>query len=104
MFRQRNGRTIKGLIDVARDGYLWFVDRSVVGRDGRMKFVEGKPFVNQNVFKSLDPETGKLKLLNQRSSLGAGPCHLVLDKEGRHLLVANYDSGSVAVLPVGSDG
>ena len=56
---QRNGRTIKGLIDVARDGYLWFLDRSVVGRDGRMKFVEGKPFVHQNVFKSLDPETGR---------------------------------------------
>ena len=25
---QRNGRTIKGLIDVARDGYLWFLERS----------------------------------------------------------------------------
>ena len=24
---QRNGRTVKGLIDVARDGYLWFLDR-----------------------------------------------------------------------------
>jgi alcohol dehydrogenase (cytochrome c) len=56
---QRNGRTVKGLIDVARDGYLWFIDRSVVSRDGRMKFVEGKPFVTQNVFKSLDPETGR---------------------------------------------
>ena len=42
---QRNGRTIKGLIDVARDGYLWFLERSVVGRDGRMKFIEGKPYV-----------------------------------------------------------
>jgi len=56
---QRNGRTIKGLIDVARDGYLWFIDRSVVGRDGRLKFVEGKPFVHQNVFLKLDPETGR---------------------------------------------
>ena len=35
---QRNGRTIKGLIDVARDGYLWFLERS----DGPIKFVEGK--------------------------------------------------------------
>ena len=25
---RRNGRTIKGLIDVARDGYLWFLERS----------------------------------------------------------------------------
>ena len=25
---QRNGRTVKGLIDVARDGYLWFLERT----------------------------------------------------------------------------
>jgi len=52
---QRNGRTYKGLIDVARDGYLWFLERS----SGPIKFVEGKPYVNQNVFRSLDPETGR---------------------------------------------
>ncbi len=56
---QRNGRTIKGLIDAGRDGYLWFIDRSVTDRTGRMKFIDGKPFVTQNVFKSLDPETGR---------------------------------------------
>ena len=52
---QRNGRTYKGLIDVARDGYLWFLERSA----GPIKFVEGKPYVYQNVFRSLDPETGR---------------------------------------------
>ena len=52
---QRNGRTIKGLIDVARNGYLWFLERTA----GRIKFVEGKPFVKQNVFRSLDPKTGR---------------------------------------------
>ena len=36
--------------------------------------------------------------------MGTGPCHLVLDKERRNLLVANYGSGSVAVLPVAMDG
>jgi alcohol dehydrogenase (cytochrome c) len=51
----RQGRTIKGLIDVARDGYLWFLERS----DGPIRFVEGKPFVKQNVFRSLDPKTGR---------------------------------------------
>jgi alcohol dehydrogenase (cytochrome c) len=51
----RNGRTIKGLIDVARDGYLWFLERT----DGPIKFVEGKPYVKQNVFTSLDPKTGR---------------------------------------------
>jgi len=53
---QRNGRTIKGLINVARDGYLWFLERTTTGK---ISFVEGKPFVKQNVFKSLDPVTGR---------------------------------------------
>ena len=52
---QRNGRTVKGLIDVARDGYLWFLERT----DGTIHFIEGKPFVKQNVFKSIDAKTGK---------------------------------------------
>ena len=52
---KRNGRTIKGLIDVARDGYLWFLERT----DGQINFVEGKPYVKQNVFQSLDPKTGR---------------------------------------------
>jgi alcohol dehydrogenase (cytochrome c) len=56
---QRNGRTFKGLIDVARDGYLWFLDRANVDLSGRIKFIEGKPYVNQNVFLRLDPETGR---------------------------------------------
>ncbi len=51
----RNGRTIKGLIDVARDGYVWFLERS----NGPIGFVEGTPFVKQNVFKSVDPKTGR---------------------------------------------
>jgi 6-phosphogluconolactonase len=53
---------------------------------------------------AIDPATGKLKFINQRASMGAGPCHLTLDKTGKNLLVANYASGSVAVLPIGVDG
>src|ERR1700728_957656 len=56
---QRGGRTFKGLIDVARDGYLWFLDRGDATTGGRVKFIEGKPYVYQNVFRSLDPETGR---------------------------------------------
>jgi alcohol dehydrogenase (cytochrome c) len=52
---QRQGRTVKGLIDVSRSGYLWFLERT----DGPIKFVDGKPFVKQNVFRSLDPKTGR---------------------------------------------
>jgi alcohol dehydrogenase (cytochrome c) len=56
---RRGGRTIKGLIDVARDGYMWFLDRGDDTTGGRIKFIEGKPFVNQNVYTKLDPETGR---------------------------------------------
>jgi 6-phosphogluconolactonase len=53
---------------------------------------------------AIDAATGKLTLLNQRSSVGPGPCHLVTDKAGKNVLIANYGGGSVAVLPVGKDG
>lgn len=51
-----------------------------------------------------EPGTGKLTLLNQQTSGGAGPCHLSLDAKGRCLLVANYGSGNLAALPVRADG
>lgn len=53
---------------------------------------------------AIDRVSGKLKLLQQVSSLGAGPAHLSLDKSGRYLLVANYTGGNVAVFRVGKDG
>jgi 6-phosphogluconolactonase len=49
---------------------------------------------------SFDAETGKLAFLNQRSSKGGAPCHLVVDKTGRNVLLANYVGGSVTVLPI----
>jgi 6-phosphogluconolactonase len=63
----------------------------------------GKPTGGVSAF-AVEPATGKLKLLNQQSSQGAGPCHLALDQTGKYLLVANDKGGSVAVLPVGPDG
>ncbi len=53
---------------------------------------------------ALDRATGKLTLLNSASSGGKGPCHLVVDKTGKNLVVANYGSGAVAVLPIQADG
>jgi len=53
---------------------------------------------------SIDPETGALTFLNRQPSGGASPCHLAVDPTGRYVLVANYHSGSIAVLPIGEDG
>ncbi|MEX2139263.1 MAG: lactonase family protein [Pirellulales bacterium] len=70
---------------------------------GELSNFEGKPGGAVSAF-ALDGETGKLALLNQQSSRGAGPCHLVVDPSGKNVLVANYGGGSVAVLPIGEDG
>jgi 6-phosphogluconolactonase len=64
---------------------------------------EGKKSGAVSAF-AIDPASGKLTLLSQRASRGAHPCHLALDGEGKHLLVANYNGGSVAVFPIGPDG
>ena len=52
---QHDGRTVKGLINVSRSGYIWNLERT----GGKINFVSGQPYVRQNVFKSLDPKTGR---------------------------------------------
>jgi 6-phosphogluconolactonase len=52
----------------------------------------------------LDPKSGELTRISQQSVVGKGPCHLVVDATGKNVLVANYDDGSVTVLPIGPDG
>lgn len=47
---------------------------------------------------------GKLDKLNTASSGGQIPAHLSIHPSGGFLLVANYGSGSVAVLPIRPDG
>jgi 6-phosphogluconolactonase len=51
-----------------------------------------------------DPESGALTFVNQQASQGADPCHLSVLKTGSHVLVANYSSGTFAILPVNPDG
>src|SRR5262249_50358035 len=53
---------------------------------------------------AIDPKTGDLKALNQQSSGGPGPCHLVVDKAGKCVLAANYSGGSAVVLSIKEDG
>ena len=49
---------------------------------------------------AINPDDGRLVLLNHQSSGGAGPCHVSLDREASNLLVANYGGGSASVLSV----
>ena len=46
---------MKRLVNVARNGYLWFLERSA----GPIRFVQGMPYVKQTVFRGLDPQMGR---------------------------------------------
>lgn len=53
---------------------------------------------------SFEPKTGKMTFINKQSTLGADPCHISVDKDQKNLLIANYSSGNVAVMPLNKDG
>src|SRR3954451_1844401 len=59
---EREGRTIKSLVHPGRDGYLWVLER----KPDRIDFVAGAPFVRQDVFKDIDPKTGRPTYNNDR--------------------------------------
>ncbi|MBK8610845.1 MAG: lactonase family protein [Chitinophagaceae bacterium] len=72
--------------------------------------------VNENADSSLRPPggsvtayafdsiTGSLTTLNTMPSGGKHPCYIDLDKSGKHIAVANYTSGSIAVFTINEDG
>ena len=49
-------------------------------------------------------ETGALTRLNEQASHGGAPCYVSVDPSGRVVLVANYASGTVALLPIAANG
>jgi 6-phosphogluconolactonase len=53
---------------------------------------------------ALDPKTGEAKPLGRGATGGKNGVRQALDPSGKYLVVANYSSGSVAVLPIGPDG
>jgi 6-phosphogluconolactonase (cycloisomerase 2 family) len=53
---------------------------------------------------AIDKSTGSLTPLNRAATGGSNGVHQAIDSSGRFMVVANYASGSVAVLPVEPDG
>jgi 6-phosphogluconolactonase (cycloisomerase 2 family) len=58
---------------------------------------------------AINPKTHELSLISQVQSLGNEPTHSSLSVDGSHLFVSNYSvvedpGGTLAVLPVGTDG
>ncbi len=52
----------------------------------------------------IDQASGRLTLLNQQPTGGGNGVHLAIDATGRFLALANYATGSLAVLPIDADG
>ncbi|HKK36353.1 MAG TPA: PQQ-dependent dehydrogenase, methanol/ethanol family [Paracoccaceae bacterium] len=52
----RDGQEIKGLVHAGRNGYIWTMEAKP---DGAIDFVAADKFVRQDVFESIDPETGR---------------------------------------------
>ena len=67
------------------------------------KEFEGKASGAVSAFR-IDQDTGALTFLNMKASHGTDPCHLIVDKTGKNVLIANFASGSVCVLPIKRDG
>ena len=53
---------------------------------------------------AIDARTGRLTLVNRQETGGTNPVHLAVDQTNGFLVVSNYTSGSVALLPINSDG
>jgi 6-phosphogluconolactonase len=53
---------------------------------------------------AVDPQDGRLEFINKVTTHGTDPCHVTVDKSGKFALVANFASGSIAVLPIREDG
>lgn len=53
---------------------------------------------------SFDYNSGALKFINKQSSVGANPAHVTIDKDAKNVIVSNYGSGKLSVLPINKDG
>lgn len=53
---------------------------------------------------AIDPKSAALSFLNSQPSQGGAPCHLVVDRAGKHVLVANYTGGSCISIRLEDDG
>ena len=53
---------------------------------------------------SFDAPTGQLTFLNSASSGGNGPCYVSVDDQNKFVFSGNYGAGSVAAIPIKTDG
>jgi 6-phosphogluconolactonase len=90
--------------DVRNSSYLAFdPSRKFLYCVNEFKEYQGKASGAVSAYR-IDHESGTLTYLNTVASHGTDPCALMVDRTGRCVIVANFASGSVAVLPLAADG
>jgi 6-phosphogluconolactonase (cycloisomerase 2 family) len=72
-------------------------------REQRFLYAVHGDFSEISAFR-VDREDGNLTLINQQSTGGKNPVHLVTDQSNKFMIVANYATASLAVLPLRNDG
>jgi 6-phosphogluconolactonase len=53
---------------------------------------------------TIDANTGTLEKLNDKTTGGAGPCHVSINRTGKYAIIANYGGGSSVVYSLKEDG
>jgi len=53
---------------------------------------------------AFDKASKKLSLVNQVPSVGDHPCYITVDRKNKWVVVGNYSSGTLSVLPIAPDG
>ncbi|NJO33264.1 MAG: PQQ-dependent dehydrogenase, methanol/ethanol family [Rhodospirillales bacterium] len=53
---EKDGQTVKGLVKISRNGYMYWLERK---DDGSIGYNDAMPYVYQNVFTGIDAETGR---------------------------------------------
>lgn len=75
-----------------------------MSRDGRFLYsVHGGDGTYASAYQ-IDEVTGRLTKLNQQPVKGSNPVHLAIDATNRFLVVANYATSGLAVLPIDTNG
>lgn len=105
---------IRGIVTVELDGTGSRVIETVASSAGNCLYLTPSPdgrvvyathaFADGQVSAWTRSGGGFSRLGDARASGGGTPCHLTVHPAGRHLLTANYATGSVAVHPLGTDG
>jgi 6-phosphogluconolactonase len=90
--------------EIKNPSYLAFhPNRRLLYAVNELKSYNGEATGTLSAF-ALDPDSGQLEFINRVATHGTDPCHVTVDGTGRCALVANFASGSIAVLPIREDG